>query len=187
MKTTVKYGLIFGLSWIIITMILFYADFSREAFLPLIMVNLFLLLMAIAGGLYMTKKEKNFEPGIFADDFKTAMQGGIIYAILISGFVYLYHWKIDTSIRDAIIQERITALHNAVPDSDTYEELQEDDPTWQDKSYDDYIENQEDQIKGVVSPVSIFIMHLAGLCMLTFFYAFGATFIIRKVVLKGIQ
>ena len=151
----------------------------------MILINLFFLMSAISVGLYLTKKERNWEKGIFADDFKIAMQGGIIYAVLIAAFIYLYHAQIDTSIRDSLIDARIEALHEAVPDAETYKELQAEDPTWQDKSYDDYIENQEDQIAGVISPTSIFVMHLMGLSMLAFLYSFGAAIIIRKVVLRG--
>lgn len=142
---------------------------------------------AIAVGLYLTKKEKKWEIGIFADDFKTAMQGGIVYALLISGFVYLYHAQIDSSIIDVIVEERMDALHEAVPDSETYKELQENDVTWKGKSFDDYIENQEDQIRSVVSPNSIFVMHLMGLSILAFLYSFGTTIIIRKIVLRDVR
>jgi hypothetical protein len=187
MKTSVKYGFLFALLWIIINMVIFYGGISREAFLVLIMINLFFLLCAITIGLYMTKKERNWEVGVFLDDFKTSMQGGLVYAILIAGFIYLYHAKIDTSIRDGIINERIEVLHEAVPDSKTYKELQADDPTWRNKSFDDYIENQEDQIRSVVSPMSIFVMHLMGLSMLAFLYSFGSTIIVRKVVLRGMR
>lgn len=187
MKTSVKYGIIFALAWIVISMILFYARLSGVAFLPMILLNLFMMLCAIATGLYLTKKERNWELGIFADDFKTAMQGGIVYAILIAAFVYLYHSTIDTSIVDVIVEERMEVLHEAVPDAETYKELQENDPTWKGKSYDDYIENQEDQIRSIVSPNAIFIMHLMGLSILAFFYSFGTAIIMRKVVLKGLR
>ena len=167
-------------------MIIFYAGLAKEAFFAMIFVNLFFLLASIAVGLYMTKKERQFETGIFADDFKTAMQSGLVYAIAIAGFIYLYHNSIDPSIREAIIEDITTALHEAVPDEATYAKLQETDNTWQEKSYDDYIENQEDQIDGFISPLSIFVVHLMGLSMLSFFYAFGTTFILRKIVLKGL-
>lgn len=187
MKTSVKYGLMFALAWISLSMILFYARMSGTAFLPMILINLFLLMSAIAVGLYLTKKERNWEVGIFADDFKTAMQGGIVYAILISVFVYFYHAQIDTSIIDVIVEERMDVLHKAVPDEASYKELQKNDLTWKGKSYDDYIENQEDQIRSVVSPNSIFIMHLMGLSILAFLYSFGTAIIIRKVVLRGVR
>lgn len=187
MKTSVKYGLFFGLIWIILDMIIFYAGIAKEAFLPMILINLFFLMCAISVGLYLTKKERNWETGIFADDFKTAMQGGIIYAIVIAAFIYLYHAQIDTSIRDQLIDARIEALHKAVPNEQAFYEMQQEDPTWKGKSYDDYIENQEDQIAGVISPTSIFVMHLMGLSMLAFLYSFGASIILRKVVLKGLR
>jgi Protein of unknown function (DUF4199) len=187
MKTSVKYGFLFALIWIIVNMVIFYLGFSRDAFLIMIMFNLFFLLSSISVGLYMTKREADFEKGIFLNDFKTSMQGGFVYAIMISAFIFLYHSKIDSSIRDGIIAERVEFLHQSVPDSKTYKELQAGDPSWQGKSYDDYIENQEDQISSVVSATAIFIMHLMGLSMLAFLYSFGSTIIIRKVVLRGIE
>lgn len=168
-------------------MITFYTGMSAQAFVPLIMVDIFILLSCIAVGLYMSKKEGGFQVGIFADDFKTSLQSGIIYAITVAGFVYLYHNNIDTSIRDSLIEQRIEVLHEAVPDAETYAKLQEDDVTWKNKSYDDYIENQEDQIRSVISPLSIFIMHLMGLSLFAFFYSFFVTLIMRKVVLKGMN
>lgn len=168
-------------------MITYLAGGSQQAFVPLILLDIFVLMAAIAAGLYMSKRERGFEMGIFADDFKTSLQSGIIYAISIAGFIYLYHSKIDTSIRQNLIEERIEVLHEAVPDQATYAQLQENDPTWKNKSYDDYIENQEDQIRSVISPLSIFIMHLMGLSLFAFFYSFFVTLIMRKVVLKGVR
>ena len=184
MKTSVKFGLAFALLWIIISMIIFYSGYSKETFNIGILINLFLLMTATAVGLFMTKKEQKFEKGNFIRDFKTATQSGVIYAIVVAGFVYLYHEVIDTSIRSALIEARIEALHTAVPDSETFKELQANDPTWRDKSYDDYIENQEDQFKSVFSSFSVFVAHLMGLTFFSLLFAFFSTLILRKIVLR---
>ena len=184
MKTSVKTGLFFALIWIIMNMIFYLAGISGKAFNVGVFVNIFLLMTSISVGLFMTKKDKKFEKGIFLDDFKTAMQGGIIYTILIAGFIYLYHAKIDTSIREDLISLRLEAIHNSVPDSETYEKMQADDPTWKDKSYDDYIELMEDQARSMISPTSVFIAHLMGLTFFTFLFSFFVTLILRKVVLR---
>ncbi|MEX1003213.1 MAG: DUF4199 domain-containing protein [Crocinitomicaceae bacterium] len=185
MKTSVKFGFGFALIWIIISMITFYAGLSKETFNLGILINLFLLMTAIAVGLFMTKKENNFEKGNFIRDFKTATQSGVIYAITIAAFVYVYHEMIDPSIRESLIQKRVEVLHEAVPDSEAFQKMKENDPTWKDKSYDDYIENQEDQFKSVFSSFSVFVAHLMGLTFFAMFFAFFVTFIMRKIVLRG--
>jgi hypothetical protein len=183
-KTSVKIGLFFALIWIIISLVLYLSGISRDAFKVGILLNIFLLMSSIAVGLFLSKKEKKFEKGTFLDDFKTAMQSGIIYALIISGFTYLYHSQIDVSIRQDLIDAQIEALHRNVPDSETFIELKDNDPTWRDKSYDDYIELMEDQAHSMISPTSVFIAHLMGLTFFTFFFSFFITLIIRKVVLR---
>ena len=168
-------------------MIVYYAGYSGEAFTLLILINVFVLLSGIATSLFLTKRETKFEMGHFLTDFKTAMQTGIIYTISVASFIYLYHTTIDTSIIDNLTEERITFLHESMPDSETFEKVKLEDPSWQNKSYDDYIENQEDQIHGTFSAISVFIVHLGGLGMFSFFYSFFVTLVMRKVVLKNMK
>ena len=187
MKTSVKIGFFFALIWIIITMILFYAGVSKETFNIGVLINVFLLLSAIATGLFLTKKEHKYEKGIFIEDFKFAAQSGIIYAISIAAFVFLYHSKIDPSIREALINGQIEAIHKQVPNSDVYEEMKQDDPTWKDKSYDDYVENMEDQARSMISPTSVFVAHLMGLTFFALFFSFFVTVVMRYVILRNMR
>ena len=187
MKTSVKVALGTALIWIIITLIAFLAGYSESFFVFGILLNIFLLLMAIAAGLFFTRKETGFAPSIFLDDFKTALQSGLVYALIIAAFVYLYHATIDTSIRQNLVELRMEAIHKMVPDEATFKELQENDPNflqWKDKGYDDYMENQEMSIQGIISAFSVFIFHLMGLFIFSMFFAFFGTIIIRKVVLR---
>ncbi|MFT4602175.1 MAG: hypothetical protein ACI857_002361 [Arenicella sp.] len=184
MKTPVKFGFFFALIFIIITMIFYLAGISKEAFNVGIMINIFLLLCTLAVGLFMTKKEDGYQKGIFIQDFKSAMQSGIIYALTIAGFMFLYHAEIDPSIRQELINKQVEAIHNTVPDAETYATLQDGDPTWQDKSYDDYIENMEDQITSMISPTAVFVAHLMGLTFFALLFGFFVTLIMRKVVLR---
>lgn len=187
MKTSVKFGLLFALIWIILTMILFFAGVSKESFTIGVLINLFLLLTASAVGLFMVKREKNFEEGFFIEDFKISVQSALIYGITVSAFVFLYHSKIDPSIRQSLIDNQIEAIHKQVPNSERYAELQEGDPTWKNKSYDDYIENMEDQARSMISATSAFVAHLMGLTFFGLFFAFGSTFIIRNIFIRHLR
>jgi len=184
MKTSVKVAFGISLVWIIVTLILFLAGFSKQAFVIGIMINLFCLLVSISLALFYTKREKNYDESFFLDDFKIALQGGIVYTLIISGFIYVYHEYIDSSIKDALVQDRVTALHEAYPDEAAYLKLQAVDAKWKDKSFDDFIENQEDQTKGIISSFSVFVFHLMGLFIFAMFFSFFATIIMRKIILR---
>ena len=185
MKTPVRIGFALALVWIIFNMILYYAGWSIPGFQIGILVNIFLLMVSVALGVYLKRKEENWEATPFLADFKSAMQAGAIYAITVCAFIYLYHEKIDPSIKNDLIAQRMVAIHENVSDKETYEKLQADDPAWQDKGYDDYIEIQEDITKSVISSSSVFLFHLLGLFFFGLFYSFFAALILRKVVLRN--
>lgn len=184
MKLSVRIGIGFALLWILFSLIMFGLGKSQESFETGIMLNVFVLLCAIGSGLYFTRRKNNFEETGFISDFKVCMQSGIMYALTISVFVYFYHEKIDPSIREALHERTMTAVHKMVPDEATYKEFQVNDPTWKRKSFDDYIENQEDQSRSIGGSKSVAIFHMAGLTFFTFFYSFFATLILRKIVLR---
>ena len=187
MKTSVKIGIAFALIWMIINMIVFYVGGSIGFFKIGILINVFLLMAGIAVGLYLSKKDEGFAVGHFLADFKAAMQTGIIYTILVAGFAYLYHERIDPSIRNTMISERTADLNAKFPDDSNFMALQETDPTWAGKSFDDFIENKEDNFESIFSSSSVFIAHLMGLTFFAGFYSFFVTLIFRKVVMKGSQ
>lgn len=184
MKTSVKAGLIIALAWISIILIVYLTGYSANFFPVGILLNIFCLLAAIGLSLFMTKKEKNFEKTLFLDDFKTSLQGGIIYTILVAGFIYLYHEKIDTGIRENLISQRIELLHDTYPNQAAFQKLQETDAKWADKNFDMYIEEQEDLTKDIYSAFSVFIFHMMGLFIFAMFFSFFSTIIIRKVILR---
>lgn len=184
MKTSVKVALGVSLIWIIISLTMFLLGYSREFFTMGILLNIFLLMAAISYGYYLTKKEKDFAKTIFLDDFKIAMQSGLMYTIVVSGFTYLYHETIDTSIKDALVESRIELLHETYPDEAAFQKLQETEVQWKDKNYDVYIEEQEDYIRGIISSFSVFIFHLMGLFIFAMFFSIFGTVIIRMVILR---
>jgi len=90
----------------------------------------------------------------------------------------------DTSIIDAKVALRMENSDKNVPDEATYKLLQKDDPTWQDKTFMDYKENQEDQFRGFISAKAFALVHAVVGMILTLFFAIFVTLILRKVVLR---
>ena len=170
--------------WIILTLSAFLMGFSKEFFDIGILLNVFILLSTIAVGIYLSRKEDGFIETPFIKDFKQAMQAGLIYTLLIAGFIYVYHEKIDPSIKNELVDARLERLHSDVPNEEVYIEKYGEDDVWKNKTYDDFIENQEDTTRSMISSKSVFIFHLMGLLLFTFFYSFFAVLILRKVVLR---
>ncbi|MDA7804161.1 DUF4199 domain-containing protein [Crocinitomix sp.] len=184
MKTSVKTGTFFALIWIILILSAYIGGRSVDFFLISELLSLLLLLGAIFAGLFLTKKENNYEKGNALEDFKVAMQSGLVYTVIITGFVYIYHSQIDPSIKESFIQERITALHEQYPDEASYKELQAIDNKWREKGFDDFIENQEDQTRTFIGSFFTTFFHLMILFMFSLFYSFFVTIVLRKVILR---
>lgn len=184
MKTSVKFGFFFALLWIISVLCAFLAGYSVDFFLISEILGLLFLVIAIFLGLFMTKKENKYEHVNALEDFKVAMQAGIVYTIIATGFTYVYHNQIDPSIKESFINQRNEALHLEYPDEASYIELQEADPKWATFSFDDFIENQEDQTSSFIGPFFTSFFHLMVLFMFSIFYSFFVMIVIRKVILR---
>lgn len=184
MKTSVKAGLFFVLIWIIAVLAAFLVGYSVEFFLISELLSLLLLLGAIFTGLYLTKKENGYERVPAIEDFKVAMQSGLVYAILATGFVYVYHNQIDPSVKTSFQDQRIAQLHEQYPDEASFVALQEETDTWNGKSFDDFIENQEHQAKSFIGPFFTSFFHLLIYFMFSLFYSFFVMIVLRKVILR---
>ena len=184
MKTSVKTGIFFALIWIIIVLIAFLSNKSVDFFLISELLSLLLLLGAIFVGLFLTKKQNGYQKVNALEDFKVAMQGGIVYTIIITGFVYIYHNQIDPAIIQNFTKQRIELLHEQYPDEASYIELQKMDPKWKTFSFDDFIENQEDQTNSFIGSFFTSFFHLMILFMFSLFYSFFVMIVLRKIILR---
>lgn len=184
MKTSVKAGLFFALIWMISILVAFLAGYSVDYFLISELFSLLLLLGAIFTGLYLTKKENDYERVPALEDFKIAMQSGLVYAILATVFVYVYHNNIDPSVKKSFQNQRIEMLHEQYPDEASFAELQTQTDTWDGKSFDDFIENQEHQIESFIGDFFTSFFHLLIYFMFSLFYSFFVMIVLRKIVLR---
>jgi hypothetical protein len=184
MKSSVKIAIVCSLLSIGFTLAFYFAGKSQEGYEAGPFINLFLLLTAISGGVFSVKKKENFRDRSFLEDIKYAMQGGIMFTIFVSLFVYYYHSSMDTSIIDSKVTGLMEMSDQNVPDEATYKELQKNDNTWQDKTFMDYKENQEDQFRSMVSAEAFALVHVLIGMLLTLFFSIFVTLILRKVVLR---
>ncbi|MFD1550712.1 hypothetical protein DNU06_06100 [Putridiphycobacter roseus] len=184
MKIPLRVAMVCFLISVGITFGFYFADASALGTNISGLYNMFLLLSAIAVSLYIVKRSQNFSTASsFAEDFKVAVQGGLVFVILLSLFTYVYHDKIDDTFIASKLNERLDANLENVPDEATFKKLQAEDFTWKNKTYLDYIENQEDQAYVGLSAYSYALGHLGIGLFLTMFFSIAITFIWRSIVM----
>lgn len=184
MKPSIKIAFVCSILSIGFTLAFYFAGKFQQGYEAGPFLNLFLLLASISGGVFIVKKKENFIDRSFLEDIKYAMQGGIMFTIFVSLFVYYYHSSLDTSIIDTKVAALMEMSDKNVPDEVTYKEFQKTDKTWQDKTFMDYKENQEDQFRSMVSAEAFALVHVVVGMLLTLFFSIFVTLILRKVVLR---
>jgi hypothetical protein len=187
MKVSVKVALISALIGISISMLLYILHLPELGYEVSSFVNMFLLMVSVSLGLYLFKSKTGFEKCHYLEDTKVAMQGGLVFTIIMSAFIYIYHSKIDPSIVNSKRAQRIELLNDLIPNEQAYKKLQEQDVTWREKSYLDYKENQMDQINFFISAKFYAMVNLVVGLILTLFFAIFSVIILNKVVLKDYQ
>ena len=145
MKPSVKVALVCSLISIGITLVFFYSGKSDVWFAKGALVNLFLLISAIGVGVFLYKKSEGFSEKGFVDDLKMAMQGGIVFTIMVSGFTYFYYSKIEVNLLEDFRQEKLAEKKALIPNEAAYLEMQKTNPNYKDKTYMDFMENEEDK------------------------------------------
>ena len=184
MKPSVKVALICSVISIGI-MLGFYCQGKSELwFNKGALINLFLLVSSISVGVFLTRKKSNFNDTIFLDDFKVSMQGGIVFTLVISMFTYFYYSKIETNLLPNFRTEKMAEKKKLIPDEAAFLEMRKENVFYKDKTYMDFLENEED--KGVLSmnTMIITIFHSFLGLLLTVFFSIFVTIILRKVVLR---
>lgn len=187
MKLPVKIAFIIALISSLITYVFYKLGYGLKVAEMSPLWNMFLLVSSIGLSLFLVGKTNGFKQLTFIEDFKNAMQGGLIFVILISIFTLFYHESIDTSFVDMKLNERLSANMKNVPNEAAYLEFQKEDRTWQDKSYLDYIENQEDQSVVGLSAKSLALGHLVAGLFLALAFSIFSTLVFRFIVLKDIN
>ena len=101
MKPTIKYGIIFAFSWIIIKLsFLQFGWNSENHYFVTACLNILGLLLAIVFGLRAFIKTDKEEDSNALRDIKNAMTSAIIYSVFVALFIYIYYSSIDASFFD---------------------------------------------------------------------------------------
>lgn len=183
MKVTVLTGIVCASLWIAIKMIFFYVSPIAYDIVPLVLLNMFFLMAAIAIGLYITKRRETDE-GNALNDIKNGMTAGVPYALIISVFLYFYYTEIDPEFNAHQLSEAEYALQEKLDNPVEFQKIKDSNADYEVKSKEEIKEQIMEGYRSSYSANSVMTLSLLGLVVMSAMNSIFVTIIYRKVVFR---
>jgi hypothetical protein len=146
---------------------------------PYVLANMFFLTVAIALGLFLLKREEE-NPGNFLMDIKKGVSCGMIYTLIVSGFIYFFYAKIHPGYNEYQLQKSIELLDK----SGNMEKIKAKNPELSNKSDQEIRGMLQQQEQLIYSANFTFVNSLLGLTMYSIFNSIFIALIYRKVLFR---
>lgn len=184
MRITVKAGLIAAAVWILIKMLFFFNGWNTPEMLPvLIMLNILGILVAIAVGLYIQKRNDT-EGSNSLRDIKNAMTAGVPYAVIVSIFLYFYYDKIDPEFNQRLIAEREMAILEGMDTPEELQQIRSSNPDFEVMTKEEIYEKLSENNKTLYTAQFTMTVGLLAMLVLSTFYSILITVIYRKLIFR---
>tara|TARA_B110000046_G_C12936897_1_gene373983 strand:- start:411 stop:953 length:543 start_codon:yes stop_codon:yes gene_type:complete len=178
MKTSIKIGVGFALLWIILKL----SAFSFEVFLtdlkPFVFANMLFVTLAISLALY-AKKRFETESNLL-EDIKTAMIPGVLYAIIVSSFIYFYYQSIYPEFNSS----KISAIELKMNNEAAVADFRKSNPAMENLSSDEIREQVMDSMNNYYSAQFTMTVSLLGLLLYTTLNSLVISLIFRRVIFR---
>ena len=167
-------------------MIFFWSGALGYNVVPAVLLNMLLILLAIAVGMYL-EKLKQTEYTNALGDIKSGMTAGVPYALVVSIFIYVYYAKIDPGFNEHQLAEREYALIKKIDAPGGLEEIQKSNPDLEVLSREEIIAKANTSNKGFYNPTSTMTLSMLALLLLATLNSIFVTVILRRVVFRNIS
>lgn len=182
MGDTVKIGLISAGIWILGKMVMYMID----PLMPVssaIYLNIFLLLGAIAFGLYRTFLRETEESNLL-NDIKNGMKAGLTYSAIVGGFIYLYYASINPDYNEYQIAQLDKGITEAVNNPDELAKIRKSNEAFEVKTKEEIEEELKKGPRSFFNAGSTFTVSILAMLLLSTLYSILVSLILRKVVFK---
>jgi len=162
-----RFALIFFTLFVIIKMVLFNLRKNDDWYLAAIFCNILFLLLAIFFTVRSTYKSTNPGSISYLDVVKTALKPAMLYAVLLSGFVYLYYSKIDsgfTRVRVVETTKKAAQFYDIEKQKNTDIELLK-------IPREEYIKKAAQSAEFIYSPFVACTLSMIGLVLMSLLYS----------------
>jgi len=147
---------------------------------PYVLGNMFLLTVCIALGLYYMKN-KEVNPGNFLMDIKKGVSCGMIYTLLVSGFIYLFYEKIHPEYNQYQLQQSIELLKKP----ENIQKIRVKNEELKSKSNKEILGMLQKQDELIYSANFTFVISLLGLTLYSIFNSIFIALIFRRILFRG--
>ena len=184
MKVTIKTALICALIWIGFKLLGYQLGWNIPDYTPLfVMTNMFVLLTAVSVGLYLQKR-RGFEDDNMLTDVKNGMVSGVVYALVVSGFLYFYYEKIDPEYNDKMIAEREMYFKTIIDDPAKLKELKNSNKDLEVMTKEEILVKFRETPQMLFSGTFMMTYGALSMLMLSTLYSIVVTVIYRKVLFR---
>lgn len=180
LQSPVKIGAAMALLFVAVKLVFFLADPIPESISGSILVNIFLLLLAVSVSLYAYKARQKEESNALLD-IKTGLRAGLPYTVLVAAFLYAFYSWINPEYLEHQISEASVMVDQLMSDPEELARMKEQNPDFEVKS-DEAI--RKDLMKGpesMFSPGATSTLGLLGMLLLATLYSILCTVILRTV------
>ena len=186
-KFAVQYGLACAVLWIILKMAVFFAGNAIDWFDFTVMANNFFLLTAVSLSIFMYKKHQKFQEVPRLEDIKMGIFGGMIYTVAIVFFSYFYNAKIDDSVLEDRIEQRVSQIAKAIDSEEDFATYKKVNSEAAGYSRVQILERERESTRSFLNPRVSALLLMMFFTLLTIFYAFFITVVIRKIYIPGLK
>ena len=180
MKRAYLFAIVCAVLWMVIKWISWAMGvFTFGSTGPYVLVNMFLLTVAIALGLYLLKRDES-NPGNFLMDIKKGVSCGMIYTVLVSGFIFLFYAKIHPGYNEFQLQQSVELLEKP----GNMEVIRKKNPELKSKSDKEIRGMLQQQDQLIYSANFTFVISLLGLTMYSIFNSIFIALIYRKFLFR---
>jgi len=182
-----KFGLACAAVWIVLKMAVFFAGKSIDWFDFTVMANNFLLLTTVSLTIFFFKKSQQFREVPKVEDIKTGIFGGMVYTLVVVLFSYTYNASIDSAVLDSKVEQRIEQVAKAIETPEGFKQYLAVNTEASKYTREQIIDRERESTQNFLNPKVSALILMMFFTLLTIFYAFFITLVIRKIYMPGLM
>jgi hypothetical protein len=182
MRITVKTGLITAGVWILLKMATYLTGVLGTNVVPLVMLNILGVLLAVAIGLYLHKRQE--EESNLLTDVKNGLAAGLTYALIVSFFLYFYYDVIDPEFNAHQIAEFEAGLQKELNNEETFKKIKASNPEFEVKSKEEIYDSIMQGPRSFYKPGSTMAISMLSLLLLATVNSIFVSLVYRKIMFR---
>lgn len=179
MRTSVRIGIGFALVWIILKLTAFNFRIFLNDLRPFIFANMLFVTTAISLTLYL--KNKSLKDTNLMDDVKSGMISGVLYTVIVSGFIYFYYQSIYPEFNSS----KISAMELRLEDEEQIQEFRKTNPDMENNTSEEIRNKVLTSLSQYYSSQFAMTVSLLGMLIYATLNSLVLSLVFRKLFFKN--